>query len=322
MQTRFTERFQLKYPIACAPMAMVSGGRLAGAVSRAGGLGLIGGGYGNAEWLAQEHALAGDAPVGGGLITWMLDKNPDVLDAALSHEPKAFMLSFGDPRPYARKIKDSRAALLCQVQYLPQVDLALEAGADVIVAQGTEAGGHGRPDRATFTLIPEVADHLAARAPNTLLLAAGGIADGRGLAAALALGADGVLVGSRLWASRESLAPEASKALAVQLTGDDTDRSSVFDILRDLPWPEGYNFRALKNTMTELWSGREDELHEVIDVERARYQAAMAASDFTIAHSTAGQAVGLIRDLPTAAEILERMDKQAADVLLRLSKRT
>ncbi|WP_338865230.1 nitronate monooxygenase [Myxococcus stipitatus] len=322
MQTRFTDRFQLKYPIACAPMAMVSGGILAGAVSRAGGLGLIGGGYGNAEWIAQEHALAGDTPVGGGLITWMVDKQPDILDAALSNKPWVFMLSFGDPRPYARKIKDSCSALFCQVQRLSQLDLALEAGADVIVAQSSEAGGHGMNNRATLTLVPEVADILAARAPNTLLLAAGGIADGRGLAAALTLGADGVLVGSRLWASRESLAHQASKALAVRLTGDDTDRSIVFDILRELSWPEGYSFRALKNTMTERWSGREDQLLQVVEEERAKYLAAVAAGDFSIAHSTAGQAIGMIHDIPTAAEILERMDKQAADVLLRLGRRT
>ncbi|QSQ14575.1 NAD(P)H-dependent flavin oxidoreductase [Myxococcus landrumensis] len=322
MKTRFTERFQLKYPIACAPMALVSGGLLAGAVSRAGGLGLIGGGYGDTEWIAREHALAGDANVGGGLITWMVDKHPDVLDVALSHKPWVFMLSFGDPRPYSPKIKDSCAALFCQVQRLSQLELALEAGADVIVAQSSEAGGHGMNNRATITLIPEIADILAARAPNTLLLAAGGIADGRGLAAALVLGADGVLVGSRLWASRESLAHVASKEMAVRLTGDDTDRSIVFDILRGLTWPEGYSFRALKNTMTERWSGREEELLAVVEEERVKYQAALAAADYSIGHSTAGQAVGLIRDIPTAAEVLERMDRQAADVLLRMSNRT
>lgn len=322
MRTRFTERFKLKYPIACAPMAYIAGGILAGAVSRAGALGLIGGGYGDADWIAKEHALAAGAVVGGGLITWTIEHNPPILDAALSHRPQAFMLSFGDPRPYAAKIKASGAALICQIQRLAQLDQALEAGADVIVAQSSEAGGHGMHNRATITLVPEVADILAKRAPNTLLLAAGGVADGRGLAAVLALGADGALVGSRLWASRESLAHEASKAMAVRLTGEDTDRSTVFDILREKDWPEGYTFRALKNTMTERWSGREDELLLVAEQERAIYRAAMAAADYSIGHSPVGQAAGLIRDVPTAAEILARMDGQAADVLLRLSKHT
>ncbi|NTX08540.1 nitronate monooxygenase [Myxococcus sp. CA040A] len=322
MKTRFTERFQLKYPIVCAPMALVAGGLLAGAVSRAGAMGLIGGGYGDADWIAREHALAGDAVVGGGLITWSLDKNPQVLDAALSHKPRAFMLSFGDPRPYAAKIKASGAALICQIQRLAQLDLALEAGADIIVAQSSEAGGHGMTNRATITLVPEVADILAARSPDTLLLAAGGIADGRGLAAALALGADGALVGSRLWASRESLGNSASKEMAVRLTGDQTDRSIVFDILRGLHWPQDYTFRALQNTMTERWSGREEELLAVVDEERAKFQAALAAGDYSIAHTPVGQAAGLIRDIPTAAQILEQMDRQAGDVLLRLSLRT
>ena len=322
MKTRLTERFQLKYPIVCAPMALVAGGLLAGAVSRAGAMGLIGGGYGDTEWIAREHALAGDAVVGGGLITWALDKNPQILDAALSHKPHAFMLSFGDPRPYAAKIKASGAALICQIQRLPQLDLALEAGADIIVAQSSEAGGHGMANRATITFVPEVADILAARAPDTLLLAAGGIADGRGLAAALALGADGALVGSRLWASRESLGNQASKEMAIRLTGDQTDRSIVFDMLRALNWPPDYTFRALQNTMTERWSGREEELLAVIDEERAKFQAALAANDYSIAHTPVGQAAGLIRDIPTAAQILERMDSQAAEVLLRLSIRT
>lgn len=322
MKTRLTERFQLKYPIVCAPMALVAGGLLAGAVSRAGAMGLIGGGYGDTEWIAREHALAGDAVVGGGLITWALDKNPQILDAALSHKPHAFMLSFGDPRPYAAKIKASGAALICQIQRLPQLDLALEAGADIIVAQSSEAGGHGMANRATITFVPEVADILAARAPDTLLLAAGGVADGRGLAAALALGADGALVGSRLWASRESLGNQASKEMAIRLTGDQTDRSIVFDMLRALNWPPDYTFRALQNTMTERWSGREEELLAVIDEERAKFQAALAANDYSIAHTPVGQAAGLIRDIPTAAQILERMDSQAAEVLLRLSIRT
>ncbi|WIG95683.1 nitronate monooxygenase [Myxococcus sp. SDU36] len=320
MKTRFTERFQLKYPIACAPMALIAGGVLAGAVSRAGGLGLIGGGYGDPEWIAQEHANAQGAPVGGGLITWMIEQNPSILDAALSHQPRAFMLSFGDPRPHAPKVKAAGAALICQVQRLHQLEQALEAGADVIVAQSSEAGGHGMANRATITFIPEVADILAQRAPDTLLLAAGGVADGRGLAAVLALGADGALVGSRLWASRESLAHEASKARSVHLTGEDTDRSIVFDVLREKHWPPGYTFRALKNTMTERWSGREDELLAVAEQERETYRAAMAAHDYTIGHSPVGQATGLIRDIPTAEEILERMDGQAADVLKRLGR--
>jgi NAD(P)H-dependent flavin oxidoreductase YrpB (nitropropane dioxygenase family) len=122
----------------------------------------------------------------------------------LAHVLAAVMLSFGDPHPFAPAIKAAGRLLICQVQDMRHARAALDEGADIVVAQGTEAGGHGAR-RATMTLVPEVADLLAQRSPETLLVAAGGIADGRGLAAALMLGADGVLVGSRLWASPEAL---------------------------------------------------------------------------------------------------------------------
>src|SRR5919202_1507383 len=125
--------------------------------------------------------------------------------------------------------------LLCQVQSRPDAELALEAGAHVIVAQGAEAGGHG-DRRATFTLVPEIADLLAARSPETLLCAAGGIADGRGLAAALILGADGVLVGTRLWATVEANVSEPMQAAALAADGDATIRTRVPDVARRLDW--------------------------------------------------------------------------------------
>lgn len=112
------------------------------------------------------------------------------------------MLSFGSPVPFAPRIKAAGATLICQVQNMEHARAAVDVGADVIVAQGAEAGGHGLV-RATFTLVPEIADYLAKAAPATVLVAAGGVADGRGLAAALMLGADGALIGSRFWAKRK-----------------------------------------------------------------------------------------------------------------------
>ncbi|WP_316251901.1 nitronate monooxygenase [Paraburkholderia sp. UCT31] len=112
-----------------------------------------------------------------------------MLTKALHHSPFCVFLSFGDPRPFAAEIRDAGAALICQVQFLSQIDVALEAGAAAIVVEDTEAGGHGG-NRSTFPFVPEAADCLKQRSPGTLLIAAGGIADGRGLAAALMLGAD------------------------------------------------------------------------------------------------------------------------------------
>ena len=125
-------------------------------------------------------------------------RQPDLLDQVLAHAPAVLMLSFGDPKPFAPAIHAAGSRLICQVQTIAHTQAALECGADIIVAQGSEAGGHGAA-RATLTLVPEVADLLARASPTTLLVAAGGIADGRGLAACLMLGADGVLLGSRPW---------------------------------------------------------------------------------------------------------------------------
>ncbi len=213
MRTRLTEGFGIRYPIVCAPMALVTGGRLAAAVSSAGGLGIVGGGYagtlGGEPDIRQELAHIRGHKFGIGFITWALARVPHVLDEALSHSPSCVFLSFGDPRPFAERIRRSGAKLICQVQSLRHADQALEAGATAIVAQGTEAGGHGAK-RSTLPFVPEVADYLARHSPTTLVLAAGGIADGRGLAAALMLGADGAVVGTRFWASEEALTPPAA----------------------------------------------------------------------------------------------------------------
>lgn len=331
ISTRFTRKFELAAPVALAPMAMASGGALAAACARAGALGLIGGGYGDLEWTSREYALAcsllGDDPaslrrLGCGFITWKLDEDSSALDWVLDQgvAPTALMLSFGDPRPYRSRIEARGIPLICQVQTLAQLPVALEAGAQVIVAQGVEAGGHGmnlREGRGTFTLLPEVADWLARHAPQTLLLAAGGIADGRGLAAALVLGADGALVGSRLWVSSESLAPMSARTKAVETDGDGTARSSVFDILRRIDWPEPYDFRAIRNGLYRLWESRIDELRADPQSAREAYAAGVDAEDYERAHVTVGEAVGLIDGISSAASIIGDMTAAARDILGR-----
>lgn len=179
LRTRLTERLKLAHPVISAPMGFAAGGKLAAAVSAAGGLGLIGGGYGNEQWLRQQLAVAGNQSIGCGFITWALHRQPHLLDLALEHAPRAMFLSFGDPQPFAGRIAKAGVLLICQIQTLADARRAIDVGADIVVAQGAEAGGHG-DKRATLTLVPEVADLLSARAPDTLLCAAGGIADGRG----------------------------------------------------------------------------------------------------------------------------------------------
>jgi nitronate monooxygenase len=329
LNTRFAQRFQLTTPIALAPMALATGGALAAACAHAGALGLIGGGYGDLAWTQREYTLAAEllkndahshARLGCGFITWKLDENAEALDWVLTQKPRAIMLSFGDPRPYAARIAEAGAQLICQVQRLDQVAQAIEAGASVIVAQGGEAGGHGAnalEGRSTFTLVPEIADYLASHSPNTLLLAAGGVADGRGLAAALMLGADGVLIGSRLWATTESLAAQGAKTQATHTNGDGTARSEVFDILRRKNWPAPYDFRAIRNDLHRALESDMAGLKANPDAARADYDAGVTAGDFTRAHATVGESVGLIADVPSAADLIVRLTIEASHALSR-----
>jgi nitronate monooxygenase len=237
-----------------------------------------------------------------------------LLNRALAHRPAALMLSFGDPLPFAAKIKAAGAILLCQVQTLAHAEDALAAGADIIVAQGSEAGGHGA-HRATLPLVPEVADLVARRAPAAMVVAAGGIADGRGLAAALMLGAEGALVGTRFYASAEALAHPNAKARMAASRGDETIRTTTIDIVRDIPWPAEFTVRVLRNDFVARWHGAETALGAARAQEMARYQAAVAAGDFSVAGVLGGEAMGLIDAVLPAAEIVRRMVAEAETAL-------
>jgi len=211
IKTGLTELLGIEHPILLAPMGSAAGGRLAAAVSQAGGLGLIGSGYADSETIRRELAQAGNTQVGIGFILWALDEKPEALDVALTAGPPAIMLSFGDPAPYASTIKAAGSKLICQVQTLDGARRAADAGADIIIAQGRDSGGHSGTVRGTMGLVPAVVDAVS----PIPVVAAGGIADGRGLAAAIVLGASGVLMGTRFTASNESLWDDALKQGAV-----------------------------------------------------------------------------------------------------------
>ncbi len=164
ISTRLTEQLGVKHPIMLAPMDLIADARLATAVSRAGGFGMIGGGYGEEAWLKTQLDGVGEERVGVGFITWSLAKNPRLLDLALERRPPAIMLSFGDVRPFAGNIKQAGASLICQVQTLGHAREAIASGADILVAQGAEAGGHG-VSRGALPLVPAVVDLAAPRRP-------------------------------------------------------------------------------------------------------------------------------------------------------------
>jgi nitronate monooxygenase len=253
--------------------------------------------------------VATGKPWGVGFLTWAIDVG--AVERALEHKPSAVMLSFGDPSPFAERIRAAGAALIIQVTDLDEARQAVDLGADVVVAQGTESGGHGaRNGRSTLPFVPVVVD-LAAPTP---VLAAGGIADGRGLAAVLALGAAGALIGTRFQATTETLVdPSITKAI-LEGAAEDTERSSVLDIVRDSGWPSKYTARTLGHPFLDQWRGREAEL-AANPAARQAYQDAVARGDLPPSPIWAGEAVDLINDLPSAANLVATLATEAEQAL-------
>jgi nitronate monooxygenase len=313
--TAFTELLGIEHPIALAPMGGSAGGALAAAVSEGGGLGLVGAGHGEVAWLDRELAILAERtarPWGVGFLSWAAP--PASVEHALAFGPAAVMLSFGDPRPLAEPVLAAGVPLIVQVTDVDEASQALAAGADVLVAQGGEAGGHGGR-RSTLPFVPVVAD-LAGPTP---VLAAGGIADGRGLGAALVLGAAGALLGTRFQASAEALvAPEVAKAI-VEGRGEDTERNRVLDIARGSAWPERYTARTLRNAFLDRWRDRESELHTSAQA-RAEYRAAADRGDLSAVPVWAGEALDLITDLAPAADLVAVIAAEAEESLLRTGR--
>jgi nitronate monooxygenase len=276
-------------------------------VSEGGGLGMLGAGRGGLGWLERECGLARAAtskPWGIGFLTWAIGS--EAVDAAIEQSPAAIMLSFGDPAPFAETIREAGIPLMVQVTTLDEARRALDVGANVVVAQGSEAGGHGG-GRATLPFVPAVVDI----AGTTPVVAAGGIADGRGLAAALMLGAAGAMIGTRFEATHEALLdPEEAKAITAA-GASDTVRGRVLDIANDADWPARYPARTLRNRFTDEWAGRESEL-ESDQSALAEYRAAADRGDRDYLPIWAGEAVDLITELDSASGLVARIAEQAA----------
>jgi nitronate monooxygenase len=315
LRTAFTRLLSVEHPMALAPMSGCAGGALAAAVCNAGGLGLIGGGGEKLDWCQRQVQLTlrqTDRPWGIGFLAWALERA--TLEQVLSAGPAAVMLSFGDPRPFAEEVRQAGARLIVQVTDLDEARQAIDVGADVVVAQGSEAGGHGGR-RATMPFVPAVVD-LAAPTP---VLAAGGIADGRGLAAALVLGAAGALIGTRFQVTHEALAEPAAIEAILKRSGDDTERSRVLDIARGSPWPQKYTGRTLRTAFLEQWRGREEELARDESAIRA-YKDAASGGDVSVVPVWAGEAIDLITDLASAADLVTQIAREAEEALGRAGK--
>jgi nitronate monooxygenase len=315
LSTYLTRNWGLRVPIIGAPMYPMAGGRLAAALSNAGALGMLGvGSTQPAEQLERDVAeyrqLAGEKPFGIGLMVWALDARPDLLETALRAKPFALAMSFGDPARYVARVRDAGVRVVAQVQDRQSALAAEAAGVELVVAQGTEAGGHTGAV-GTLPLLQIVLESV--RVP---VVAAGGIASGRGLAAVLAAGTEGAWIGTPFLVSEEARNSATARRKVVEARETDTVHTRLFDVVQGLPWPPAFPGRALRNEFTDRWHGREAELAEDPDARR-QFQEAKQAEDYSSTVLYAGQTVGLLDRVEPAGAIVTRI---AADAEVRLRR--
>ncbi len=223
------------------------------------------------------------------------------------------MLSFGDVGRFAGLVHDAQVPLVCQVASRDEAAQALDHGARVLVAQGGEGGGHGTRRRSTLTLVPELCDLVHERGAPVPVLAAGGVGDGRGMAAALVLGASGVMVGTRFAATAESLVSPAALERMIRARGDDTLTTRVYDDVRGVDWPAGYTSRVLRSPFTDAWhrNGTGRVPTGEVDVATTRFRRGTERDDPDTIVVTAGEAVGLVRRAESAATVVQVMAAEA-----------
>jgi nitronate monooxygenase len=305
LRTFLTETWTLTVPIIGAPMSPMAGGRLAAAISRSGGLGMIGvSSTQPAEQLekdvAEFRSLAGDLPFGIGLMTWALDARADLFEATLAARPFAVAMSFGDPARFMQRLRDAKIRVLAQVQDGETARIAEKAGVDVLVAQGAEAGGH-TGGVGTLPLL-----QVVLRETKLPVVAAGGVATGRGLAAVLAAGAQGAWIGTPFLVAEEARNSGVARQKILQAKESDTVHTHVFDVVQKIPWPAPFPGRALANEFTARWHGHEAELDRDEGARQA-FQEARKAEEYSRAYIYAGQSVGVLDRIEPAAAIVERI---------------
>jgi nitronate monooxygenase len=316
LRTRFTELYGLTHPLMSAPMVMHSGGRLAGAVSAAGALGAFGGMHPGREpdWVRDEMAIARqatDRPFAVGFITPFLPAAEPFFAATIEAQPAAVVLSFADPGPWADRLADAGISLICQVQDHDGAARAVDAGAAALIVQGTAAGGH----TGTLSLLPFLSATVQ-RFPDVPVLAAGGIADGRGLAAVLLAGADGAVMGTAFLATPEAVeVDDRYKQLIVDSDGTDTVLTQVFDILSGLPWPAAIHDRVRRNRTTDEWSGRETELRARREEVAAAHHPPGGAPDPDRDAIRYGQSAATIDAIRPAADVARTVCQEAEAIL-------
>lgn len=314
LRTRICDLLGIEHPIFSAPMSGgIAAADLAAAVSEAGGFGLIGGMTINGpEWLREQiHKVRKQTsrPFGVGFISSFPGLD-ELVQVAHEERVTAVSHSFADPTPYISSAHAAGVKVIAQVQTVAQAMVAARAGVDVLVAQGTEAGGHTGYS-GTLPMVTAVLD-IAGGIP---VLAAGGIADGRGLAAVLILGAEGAWIGTRFFASRESGGGEWEKGSMIQAGTDDTVLTKVYDLATGYPFPSDVGDRVLRNDFTATWHGRDDEVVAHREELRTQLVTAMNEGNARIAAVRAGNAVGMIHEIKPAGEIVREIVTEAERIL-------
>jgi len=317
IRTALTDALDIRVPILNGAMTPQAGGALARAVSDAGGFGMLGLDVNESvDSIREQIALVragGNTRFGIGLVLWNLERRPELFDLALEAQPRIICVSFGDPSEYVPLIHAAGILAAAQVQSRALAQAALDADVDILIAQGTEAGGHTGAV-GTLPLLQIVLDMT-----DRPVLAAGGVVTGRGLAAVLAAGASGAWIGTPFLLASESRTPEAAKALIARSNETQTIRTSVYDRLQRSGWTPEFAGRAIRNPFVERWHEREDELMGDVDAV-AKFEAAKSARDYTVANVYAGQAVGLIDRVRPASEIIAEIERDATERLRAVSQ--
>jgi nitronate monooxygenase len=311
LDTPWSRSFGLRVPIVNAPMGGAAGGRLAAAVTAAGGLGMVGMGSAATRASLQTELQHVRVAFGIGLVDWVIRAEPGLLDDALAARPVLLSVSFGSDWSWVAKAHDAGIATATQVYDAIGARAAADAGVDVVVARGAEGGGHGVAGLATLPLLDVVLD-----AVSVPVLAGGGIASARSLAAVLAAGASGAWVGTRLAACPEALTGDVGRRALIAAAETDTTLTRVFDVAMGLPWPARFPSRVLANDFVARWTGKEREL-AADRAAREELEASIAGDDLRVAPVDAGQGVGMIRDDAPVGEVIEQMCAGAERLLGR-----
>jgi NAD(P)H-dependent flavin oxidoreductase YrpB (nitropropane dioxygenase family) len=314
LRTRICELLGIEHPIVMGGMGTGTSPDLVAAVSAAGGLGVLGASRQSAEELARDaEAIRAATARPFGLNLLLFRERPGQYDALLAARPKVISTAWPtleqDLGTYVAKTHAIGAVAMHMVSTVAEARAAARAGVDVIVAQGTEGGGHVGL-MGTMPLVPMV---VSAVAPIPVL-AAGGVADGRGLAAALALGADGVLLGTRFLATDESPIAKGFKQAILESDGHDTLVTDIPDVANGQVWPGAY-VRVRRNRFIEEWLGRGNELRRRRAEVSAQLREAAQAGDPDRGAIMIGQTAGLIDRIEPAADLVRQISREAEAIL-------